>query len=66
MKNMGKTDRLIRFVAGIILIAAAVYLQISSGRLWWLGIPGGIFLGTSLLSFCPLYLPFKINTGKKD
>jgi hypothetical protein len=25
-----------------------------------------IFVITSIISFCPLYLPFKINTGKKE
>ncbi len=62
MKNVGKTDRIIRVVLGFILVAAAVILQISIGRLWWIGILGLIMLGTSALSFCPLYIPFKINT----
>jgi hypothetical protein len=25
----------------------------------------GIFVITSLVNFCPLYLPFGLNTGKK-
>ncbi|MBN2657427.1 MAG: DUF2892 domain-containing protein [Spirochaetales bacterium] len=65
MKNMGKIDRIIRFVLGLALIGAAVYFQVTVERLWWLGIFGGVFVGTSLISFCPLYLPFKINTGHK-
>lgn len=64
MKNMGKTDRIIRMIAGLALIGTAVYLQFTAGSFWWLGIIGGVFLGTSLISFCPLYVPFKINTGK--
>jgi hypothetical protein len=26
---------------------------------------GGIFLVTSLISFCPLYVPFKLSTRKE-
>jgi hypothetical protein len=26
---------------------------------------GGIFLATSFIAFCPLYLPFGLNTCKK-
>ena len=66
MKNMGKYDRIIRSVLGVLLIVLAVVLQVRTGRFWWLGILGGIFLGTSMIAFCPAYLPFKINTGKKS
>lgn len=30
-----------------------------------LGVLAVVFLGTSLVSFCPLYLPFKISTRKE-
>ncbi|MBN2628183.1 MAG: DUF2892 domain-containing protein [Spirochaetales bacterium] len=65
MKNVGKTDKSIRITAGVLLIAAGIILQLTAGRLWWLALPGIVFAGTGLISFCPLYLPFKINTGKK-
>ncbi len=65
MKNIGKTDRIIRLFLGLIIVAAAIVLQISTGRLWWIGILGLIMLGTSALSFCPLYIPFKINTHSR-
>ena len=64
MKNVGKIDRVIRTVLGLLLIAAGVGLQISTGAMWWLGLIGAVLLGTSALSFCPLYVPFRINTGR--
>lgn len=65
MKNMGNIDRIIRTILGIALVAAAVVLQIQIGRFWWLGIPGVVFLLTSAISTCPLYLPFGISTIRK-
>jgi hypothetical protein len=57
--NMGKGDRIIRGIVGIVILAAG-YLYGS----WW-GLIGLIFLGTALVSWCPAYLPFGINTGSK-
>ena len=65
MKNMGKLDREIRTVLGILFIIAAVALQLTVGKFWWIGLLGLIFIGTSAVSFCPLYVPFKISTDKK-
>jgi sulfite exporter TauE/SafE len=59
-KNMGKTDRTLRIIAGIIILAAGLYL-----KSWW-GLIGLIPLGTALIGWCPLYVPFKISTGEKD
>ena len=63
-KNMGGADRIIR-----ILIAAVVaYLyfdEIISGTLGIvLLVLAGIFLLTSLVSFCPLYTIFGVKTCK--
>ncbi|MBL0744193.1 YgaP family membrane protein [Chryseolinea lacunae] len=64
-KNMGSADRIIRGI-----IAAALITLYVTGVLK--GIPGlvlivlsVIFLFTSLVSFCPLYLPFGLNTLRK-
>lgn len=64
-KNMGTIDRILRVIvaAGI---GAAIYFGYISGTLAIvLGIVGAIFLLTSIISFCPLYVPFKISTSKK-
>jgi hypothetical protein len=65
-KNMGTIDKVIR-----ILVAAVVVLlyftHVISGTLAIILLAvSAIFVLTSLISFCPLYLPFKINTGKKE
>jgi len=64
-KNMGTTDRVIR----ILLAAVLAYLYfggIVTGT-WGLVlvILGGVFVLTSLVGFCPLYVPFGLSTCKK-
>jgi hypothetical protein len=62
--NMGTVDRVLRVV--LALIFAVLYFSGTVTGI--LGIIllvlGGVFLLTSLVSFCPLYVPFKINTRK--
>ena len=63
--NMGTADRIIRAIIAII-IAALYFTGIITGVLGIvLLILAGVFLLTSFISFCPLYLPFGINTCKK-
>lgn len=64
-KNMGSTDKIIRYIIAV-AIAVMYFTNIITGT------PGiillilaGVFVLTSLISFCPLYVPFKINTCKK-
>ena len=61
MCNLGKTDKIIRALLGIVLLVAA-YLT----PYWWLAIFGAVALGTSLLSFCPLYAILGLNSGCKS
>ncbi|WP_457601626.1 YgaP family membrane protein [Hydrogenivirga sp.] len=61
-KNMGTIDRIIRVVLAVIFIALAV----QNGGAWWiLGILGVVFLFTSVVGFCPLYVPLGIKTTKE-
>jgi hypothetical protein len=63
--NVGKTDRLIRIILGFALLAAHyIYYAVTGYYCVWANI-GYLFLLTGLFSFCPLYLPFKINTKAK-
>lgn len=64
-KNMGITDRLIRTILALVVIVLFITKQISGIAAIVLGIFAVIFLFTSTVSFCPLYLPFKISTRKK-
>ena len=64
-KNMGSADRIIRLVlAGLM---AGLYLgHVITGTLGLILLAlTAIFVLTSLVSFCPIYLPFGINTCKK-
>ena len=58
--NVGRTDRLIRIVIGIVIIVVGYIYEN-----WW-GAIGFIPLLTGLFRWCPLYNPFKIDTSKKD
>lgn len=65
-KNMGNIDRIIRILVAII-IAVLVFTNVISGTLGIvLLILAGVFVLTSLISFCPLYTLVGINTCPKD
>ena len=57
-KNMGILDRRIRIVLGLLIVAAGIYF-----KTWW-GLIGVVFLAASLISWCPLYVPFRLSTRK--
>lgn len=60
--NMGGTDRVIRFLVAV-AIALLVYFDMVSGTLAYILLAvAGIFVLTSLVSFCPLYAIFGMNT----
>jgi hypothetical protein len=63
-KNMGFTDRIIRTIIAV-AIAILYFTDVITGTLGIvLLVVAGIFLLTSLVSFCPLYLPFGLKTCK--
>ncbi|MCS7018156.1 MAG: DUF2892 domain-containing protein [Cytophagales bacterium] len=65
-KNMGTTDRLIRVLVAAV-IAALYFANIISGTVATiLLVVAGIFVLTSLVSFCPLYAPLGISTCKRS
>ena len=59
---MGNTDRIVRVLIAI-LVTVLYFTGTISGTLGIvLLILSGIFVLTSLISFCPIYLPFGIKT----
>jgi Inner membrane protein YgaP-like, transmembrane domain len=62
--NMGTADRVIRFL--IVVAIAALYFthRIGGTIAIVLGVIAVVFLVTSMVGFCPGYLPFGISTGK--
>ena len=65
-KNMGTADRVIRLLAAVIIGILLITGQLSGTLATVLGIVAIVFLLTSAISFCPLYLPFNISTLKKQ
>lgn len=62
--NMGTVDRIIRaLVAGLIAVLYFTH-QITGTAAIILGALAVVFLLTSLISFCPLYLPLGLSTRK--
>lgn len=58
--NMGTTDRTLRLIAGIILIALGL-----TGVFGWWGIIGVVLVATAVVRVCPAYLPFGLSTLRK-
>lgn len=65
VKNMGTTDKIIRLLLAIVFAILYFTKQIRGTLGIILIILAIIFLLTSLVGFCPLYVPFKISTKKK-
>ena len=57
--NVGGLDRVLRIVAGLIVIGWGIQARN------WLGLIGLIPLLTGLFRYCPLYTPLKIDSCKK-
>ena len=64
-KNMGNADKTIRIILAILFSILYFTHTVSGTAGIILLILGGVFLFTGLINFCPLYLPFGINTCKK-
>jgi hypothetical protein len=63
--NMGSIDKIVRILAALI-IAALYFTHIINGTVAIiLLVIAAVFILTSFISFCPLYLPFGISTKKK-
>ncbi|HKL03204.1 MAG TPA: DUF2892 domain-containing protein [Cryomorphaceae bacterium] len=63
-KNMGSADKIIRVILAV-GIAALYFTGVVSGTVGIvLLVLAGVFVLTSMISFCPLYAPFGIKTCK--
>jgi hypothetical protein len=60
-KNVGNVDKTLRIIVGALLILSVF---VGPKTPWgWIGL---IPLATGLMNWCPLYIPFKLSTVKKD
>jgi len=61
-KNMGTADRIIRVILAIIIVAL-YYANVITGLYGIvLLVLAGVFILTSLVSYCPLYASFGLST----
>ena len=58
--NVGKTDKVVRIVVGIVIAVLGIAF-----KSWW-GLLAVIPLGTAAAGRCCLYVPLKISTVKKE
>ena len=58
-ENVGNTDRIIRILAGILILSAVVLID---GNARWFGLIGIIPLATGLIGWCPAYSLLGMNT----
>lgn len=65
-KNMGNMDKVIRVLIALV-IGVLVFAEVLTGTLAIvLLVLAGIFVITSFVGTCPLYLPFGVSTCKKE
>jgi hypothetical protein len=65
-KNMGTIDRIIRILLASVVIILYITGSITGFAAIILGILAIVFIITSMIGFCPLYVPFKISTIGKS
>jgi len=63
--NVGIIDKAIRLLAAFVIIVLYFTHVITGTLAIVLLVLAGIFILTGLIRFCPLYLPFGINTWNK-
>lgn len=64
-KNVGTTDRIIRFIIAVAIAILYFGGVITGIQAIVLGVLAVVFLATSALGFCPLYTPFNFSTIKQ-
>lgn len=63
--NVGSLDRIVRIVLAVFFAALVATETVKGTAAIVLGVLAGVFLLTAIVRFCPLYVPFKIDTNKK-
>ncbi len=60
-KNVGKIDKTLRLILGVVLIIVGVL----TGN-WIIGLVGIVPIATALVGWCPLYCPLGVSTCGKE
>jgi len=64
--NMGTIDRVIRILAGLLVIGLFFMSVITGTLAIILLVLAGVFILTGIVGVCPLYMPFGISTCTKN
>lgn len=63
--NEGKTDRIIRVIVGIVLLALSLFGVVGGWLMWASYVVGAVLVLTGIVGFCPLYAVLKFSTARK-
>jgi hypothetical protein len=64
-KNMGRWDRTLRLVAALVIAVLLIAGVLKGTVAITLAIVAAVFVITTFIKFCPLYVPLGINTKGK-
>lgn len=64
--NMGSLDRTARLIASVVFVILYTTETVTGNLAWILLVLAVIFTATSFIRFCPLYLPFNMDTRSED
>lgn len=59
--NVGGIDRAVRIIAGLVILS--LFFVLDGPNRWW-ALAGLVLIATGLIRWCPVYLPFGINSNK--
>jgi hypothetical protein len=65
-KNMGTVDKVIRILVAVVVVILYFTNVISGTLAIILLVLSAIFVVTSILGICPLYMPLGLSTKKKE
>ena len=66
IKNVGKTDKIIRTLLALVMLALIFFGGFSAVINIVLGIVILVLVVTSMSGTCPAYMPLKVSTNKTD
>jgi hypothetical protein len=65
-KNMGSIDKVVRILIAVVVVVLWATKVVTGTLAIILLVLAAVFVLTSLMGFCPLYLPFGLRTTKKE
>lgn len=63
--NIGSTERMIRLIAGVVLVLLPFIADLTTAWTWVSMIVGLVLIATGVLRFCPAWAIFGINTCRR-